>query len=183
MTDDFLPEQSPEQSSESYSGPLFLYISPARLIIASIVSFGLYEAYWIYKNWQYIKKRDSLNIRPFWRGIFGVFFCHSLLKRIHGDPEARAIQSPTFAAGGLATGWVVFVVAANIISRAPSIEASLISGIIPSYLCFVPVQKYINAVAADINPEPKFHGWSAGQIICLAFGIVVWLLLFIGLAA
>ena len=50
--------------------PLFLHIPVPRLILLSIASCGLYEAYWIYKNWRYIKERDGLNIRPFWRGVF-----------------------------------------------------------------------------------------------------------------
>ena len=79
------------------TGPLFLHIPVSRLILLSIGSCGLYEAYWIYKNWRYIKERDKLNIRPFWRGVFGIFFCHSLLRRIHEDKEARAVAEPAFS--------------------------------------------------------------------------------------
>ncbi|MEO0825917.1 MAG: hypothetical protein AAFY67_09675 [Cyanobacteria bacterium J06642_9] len=153
-----------DQSNE----PLFLHISSTRLIFLSIASFGAYEAYWIYKNWQYIKKRDGLSIRPFWRGFFGVLFCHSLLRRIYGDQEARSIKQPTFSASGLATGWIILVVAANIISRA-SIEASLVAGIIPSYLCLLPVQNYINSVAKKASSAHEFYRWSFGHIFCLIF--------------
>ena len=163
--------------------PLFLYISPARLILMSILSMSLYEAYWIYKNWWYIKERDGLDIKPFWRGIFGIFYCHSLLRRIHEDKDARAFQEPTFSAGGLATGWVILVIIANIVSRAPSIAASIIAAFIPSFLCFVPVQNYINSVTEKRNPGQKFYGWSSGHIVCLVFGLIIWILLLIGLAA
>jgi hypothetical protein len=60
------------QSTES-STPLFLNISILRLVLLSIASCGLYEAYWIYKNWRYIKERDGLEIRPFWRVFFAYF--------------------------------------------------------------------------------------------------------------
>ena len=165
------------------TGPLFLYIPVARLIILSIVSFSLYEAYWIYKNWRYIKERDGLQIRPFWRGIFGVFFCHSLLARIHNDEHARAVQEPTFSAGGLATGWVVLVITANLISRAPAVAATIVAAFIPSFLCLVPVQLYINAVTQKRTPGQRYYGWSAGHIVCLVFGILVWVLAFVGLNA
>ena len=163
--------------------PLFLHISPARLILLSIASMGLYEAYWIYKNWRYIKERDGLNISPFWRGVFGVFFCHSLLRRIHEDQEARSIQVPAFSPGGLATGWVILIIIANIVGRAPSIAASIIAAFIPSFLCLVPVQNYINAVTEKRNPGQKFYGWSSGHIVCLVIGIIIWALLLIGLGA
>ncbi|MEO0686969.1 MAG: hypothetical protein AAFY76_18470 [Cyanobacteria bacterium J06649_11] len=167
-----------DQSNE----PLFLHISSTRLICLSIVSFGLYEAYWMYKNWQYIKKRDDLNIKPFWRGIFGIFFCNSLLRRIYGDQEARAIQQPTFSASNLATGWIVLAVAANLISRAPGIWAALVAGIVPSYLCLVPVQNYVNAVTQKTNANHTFHQWSGGHIFCIVFGAILWVLLLLGLA-
>ena len=144
---------------------------------------SLYEAYWIYKNWRYIRERDGLNISPFWRGFFGIFFCHSLLRRIHEDQEARAYQQPAFSPGSLATGWVVLLIVANAISRAPSIAASIVSAFIPSFLCLAPVQNYINAVTEKRNPTQKAYGWSSGHIVCLVFGIIVWALLLIGLGS
>ena len=180
MTDEVMTDHDQKIQSRK---PLFLYIPPARLILLSITSMSLYEAYWIYKNWQYIKERDNLNISPFWRGVFGIFFCHSLLRRIHEDQESRSIQIPTFSPGTLATGWVILLIIANLVSRAPSIEASIIAAFIPSFLCLVPVQNYINVVSEKMNPAQKFYGWSSGHIVCLVFGIIVWALLLIGLSA
>lgn len=160
--------------------PLFLYISPARLILLSIATLGLYEIYWVYKNWRYIKERDGLNISPFWRGVFGIFFCHSLLRRIHEDQEARSIQVPAFSPGGLATGWVILIITANIVGRAPSIVLSIISAVIPSFLCLVPVQNYINTITVKRNPGQKFYRWSAGHMVCLVIGIISWVLHLIG---
>ena len=163
--------------------PLFLYISPARLVLLSIVSMSLYEAYWIYKNWRYIKERDGLDIKPFWRGIFGIFYCHSLLRRIHEDSEARTVQEPTFSAGGLATGWVILIIFANLVSRAPSMAAIIIAAFVPSFLCLVPVQNYINSVTKKRNPNQKFYGWSSGHLVCLVLGLIVWVLILIALGA
>lgn len=163
--------------------PLFLYISPVRLILLSILSIGLYEAYWIYKNWRYIKERDGLNIKPFWRGVFGVFYCHNLLRRIHEDKDAHEVQEPTFSAGGLATGWVILMILAAIVSHAPSIAVSIIAAFIPSFLCLVPVQNYINSVTEKRNPGQTLYGWSSGNIVCLAFGVIIWALFLISLGS
>ncbi|MGD1046219.1 MAG: hypothetical protein ABR936_13000 [Bacteroidota bacterium] len=163
--------------------PLFLYIPISRLILLSILSFGIYEAYWIYKNWWFINKRDKLDIRPFWRGIFGIFFCHSLFRRIHEDKESRSIAIPTFSPDGLASGWVVLMILTNILSRAPGIAVSIISPFIPSFLCLVPVQNYINAVQEKRNSGSEFYDWSFGHLVCLIIGIIIWLLLLIGLGS
>lgn len=169
--------------SANKDAPLFLYIPTSRLIVLSIVTMSLYEAYWVYKNWRYIKERDGLNIRPFWRGWFGIFYCHSLLRRIHEDSEAKTYAQPTFSPGSLATGWVVLLIVSNIVGRAPSILASIIAAFIPSFLCLAPVQNYINAVTEKRNPSQRYYGWSSGHIVCLVFGIIIWALLLIGLGA
>ena len=126
-----------DNQHETAQVPLFLYIPVARLVLLSIVSFGLYEAYWIYKNWSYIKERDGLNIMPFWRGVFGLFFCHSLLRRIYEDKEARVVQPPSFSAGGLATGWVVLMIVSNVVGRARVLlSASFQHSSLPSFVLF-----------------------------------------------
>jgi amino acid permease len=160
-----------------------LYIPVARLILLSIASFSAYEAYWVYKNWRYVKERDNLDIRPFWRGWFGVFFCHALLHRIHDDQEARSVELPSFSPGGLASTWVVLVIFSNVLSRAPGVAASIIAAFIPSFLCLVPVQRYVNSVNERRIPGKSYYRWSSGHIVCLVFGIIVWALLLTGLAA
>ncbi len=159
---------------EPYSGPLFLHIPVRRLIVLSIASCGLYEAYWIYKNWRFFKEREDLEIHPFWRGVFGLFFCHSLLRRIHDDAEARATVEPTFSPSKLATGFVVLMILANIIGRAPSAVASIIAFVMPSYLCLMPVQEYVNSVIEKRSPTDAYYPWSFGHFFCLAIGLVIW---------
>jgi predicted RNA-binding Zn-ribbon protein involved in translation (DUF1610 family) len=165
-------QQSVRSQRSGGDSSLFLNVSPTRLIVMSLLTSHLYEAYWIYKNWQYLKKRDNLNIWPFWRGIFGVFFCHSLLKRIYEDEDARAVESPAFSATGLATGWVVLVILGNMVSRAPGAVTTIISAVMPSFLCFLPVQQYINSVSKR-RGDP-YHGWSVGHIVCIVLGLIIW---------
>lgn len=167
--------------AEPQAATLFLYIPVARLILMSIVSFGFYEAYWIYRNWRYLKERDKLAVSPFWRGMFGIFFCHSLLRRIHEDKEACSIRLPTFSPSGLATGWVVLTIVSNVVSRAPGITASVVAAFTPSFLCLIPVQSYINSVTEQRSPGQPYYRWSLGHFVCLVPGIIVWTLLLIGL--
>jgi len=165
-------------STTTRSESLFLYIPVTRLILLSIVTGGLYEAYWIYKNWRFIKERQGLNIKPFWRGVFGVFFCHNLMKEISNDNEASAILKPSFSPGNLATGWVVLVILANLIGRAPGIAASIAAAVMPSYLFLVPVQNYINSVTEKRSPGVTYYGWSLGHFVCLIIGVLIWVSVF-----
>ncbi len=172
MQDESMVSSKLETQSDE---PLFLYISPARLIIMSIVSMGIYELYWIYKNWRYMKERYGMDITPFWRGFFGLFFCHSLLRKIHEDQESNSIQTPTFSPVLLATVWVILSIIAALLSNL------IIYAFIPAFLCLVPVQIYINEVTSKRNPEQKYYGWSSGHVVCLVYGIFGWSVALAGL--
>jgi len=170
------PGEAVPYSSSTAAEAAFLHIPVSRLIVMSILSCGLYEVYWIYKNWRYLKDRDGLNIMPFWRGWFGIFHCHSLLRTIHQDRELTQVEQPDFSPSALATGWVLLWIAANLIGQAPSALASIISFLVPSFLCLMPVQNYINRVNLKKNPNAPHAKWSTGHTVCLIFGVIIWLL-------
>ena len=162
------------------SRPMFLYISITRMILMTIASFGTFGYYWIYKNWKYLKEKDSLNIRPFWRGVFGVFYCHSLLKAVQNNADANKIQKASLPVFWLATGWVALTVISNVLVRT---SASITVGLIGLVACLflVPVQDYINDINQSSNSSASYSDWSVGQIICLVFGVICWLELFVQL--
>ena len=166
-----MTDENPEAQR---SGPPFLCIPIARLIVLSILSCGIYEAYWIYEHWAHIKRRHGLKISPFWRGAFCVFYCHSLLKRIHADAEMRAIQEPSFSPRGLANGWIIAIIAANFVDLAPGAIATFGAFLVPSYLFFVPAQKYVNSAIHKKDPTQPYHRWSFGHVLCLVLGLVIW---------
>jgi len=159
---------------------IFFYIPLSRLVFMGILTLGIFDAYWIYKNWNYINKRDNLGIQPFWRGFFCIFYCHSLFKYIKDDSEANTIKKAHFSTSGLATGWVIINILGNLVSRMNDVEVRNIGLIIsfPSFLFFIPVQNYINSANEAIEPRPKYNEWTIGHFVCLAIGIVIWAVIF-----
>lgn len=155
--------------------PLFLYIPPARLVLMSVASFGLYQPYWFYKNWQHIKERNGLDISPFWRACFGIFFCHSLLRRIYQDKKAHAfLLPPPFSSNWLASGWVILLLVLTPVGLRQINESGILV-ILGCFLfpplCLVPAQIYINAVTKKMNSRQQFHGWPWGYIDALIFSV------------
>lgn len=177
------PASSAPPERDATPSPVFLHVPIGRLVFMSVISPGLYEAYWIYKNWRYVKERDGLKMHPFWRGIFGIFFVHGILKTIRNDEQTNRLEQATFSAGGLATGWIILMVIGNALGRADDIGVNLLGMIIalPSFLFFVPVQNYINRVNVKINPRTPYTPWTAGHIVCLVLGILIWLLILAGI--
>ncbi len=91
----------------NYSRPVIFYQLPTRqLAAAAFLSGGLFEFYWLYKNWQAVRKdaRDE-EIRPFWQGIvFGIFFVWPLMKIIRLNLNRSKTEGKHFTAfaGGYA---------------------------------------------------------------------------------
>ncbi|HEV8513771.1 MAG TPA: hypothetical protein VGQ59_10860 [Cyclobacteriaceae bacterium] len=58
-------------------------ISLSKFILFSILTFSLYELWWMYKAWRFFKQKDKLDVAPAARTIFCIFFLTSLMKIIN----------------------------------------------------------------------------------------------------
>ena len=67
-------------------------VSPLKLGVLSILTLGLYELYWFYKNWKLARDEGGAKVRPFWRAIFAIFFAPSLFVRIHNSAKAIGLE-------------------------------------------------------------------------------------------
>ena len=162
---------------------VFLYVPIARFVAMSLVTLGLYEVYWIYRNWRYLSERDNLNIQPFWKGWFGIFYISSLLKTIQSDPLANRVVPARFSPGDLAAGWIICVLLGCALSRASQPAVVFLGFVIsaPSFLFLLPVQQYINRVNESLPFQPGYYRWSAGHTVLLIVGIIWWLGIFAAL--
>ena len=163
---------------------MFLYIPTGRLLAMSIATLGIYDAYWVYKNWRFFKERDGLKIQPFWRAVFTYFFMASLLKAIKTDPAANKILPAQFSSSGLAAGWLVLSIIGSMLGRSPEPEVNFLGVIIsaPAFCFLMPVQNYINELNEALPSRPAYCGWSTGHIVCLVIGIIGWLVVLAGIA-
>lgn len=175
------PALSLRQQAAPSSPSMFLYIPVWRFVLMHVLTMGIFGAYWIYKNWRYLKERDGLTIRPVWRGIFGVFYCYGILKAIRDDKPANALEPATFSAGGLATGWIIFAILGNQAAKqARNVTesfAAIVICLLPLFF-LKPVQKYLNRANEKLSPRPAFAPWSTGQAVVLVIGVLLWALEF-----
>ncbi len=173
-----------EEHSSASKDCQFLYIPISRLVIMSILTGGLYQAYWMYKNWKYIKERDKMDIKPFWLSVFGIFFIHKLFKIIQDSLTNTTFFADYYSAEPLATVWVVLNVLGSILSRSNDVFINIIGGLLSmfTFLILESVQKYINILNQSIEPKPKYHKWSIGHFVCLFLGLLIWSLSIYGIA-
>lgn len=122
----------------------FFAVGIFKLVLMSVCTFGVYDLYWFYKNWQRVKAREGTGISPFWRAFFAVLFCYQCFTHVR-DYDAPSLESGELMAGPLAAGWIILTV----LWRLPDPYWLI------CYLAFVfliPVQRRANAINDAVEP-------------------------------
>lgn len=84
---------------------LFFSVSKRKFIMMSMVTFGLYDIYWFYKNWVIV--RDSgAKVSPLLRTFFAHLTCYYLFKRIHLWANSYGMQS-RYSPGLLTASFII----------------------------------------------------------------------------
>ncbi len=93
-------------------GISYFYISEKRVFWLSLLSFGIYNIYWNYRQWKEVREKTGEDILPLWRGIFNAFWLVSLGKRAgcslrqSGADEKVQKQTVRYAARSVCL-WVI----------------------------------------------------------------------------
>ncbi|MGE3725882.1 MAG: hypothetical protein AB7I41_10040 [Candidatus Sericytochromatia bacterium] len=126
---------------------MYFSVSPLKLVIMSICTGGLYDLYWIYKNWERVKQREGIDIKPFWRGVFGILFGYKLLRKIQVSANNNQINK-TYSSFLLSVIWMLMILPVKI----PDPYSIIIYF---SALPLVPVQIVINQLNETLDPNHK----------------------------
>lgn len=160
--------ESPPRSQPSAQA-VFFPVSGLKLVVMSTVAFSIYEVYWFYRNWKFVKEQSGHDIWPFWRAIFSFFFCYSLFKDINHAAGSTSIPT-RIPAGPLALLWI----GVSLCWRLPD-PYWLVSCL--AVFALLPAQKVINQMNAEIapnhDPNSRFSAWN---IVGVVLG-GLWLLL------
>ncbi|MBI2990466.1 MAG: hypothetical protein HYY51_04780 [Candidatus Magasanikbacteria bacterium] len=70
----------------------FMVNSALKVALLSVSTFGLYELYWFWINWNVVKEKEKTKIWPIGRALFSVIFCFPLFKKILS--EASETSNP-----------------------------------------------------------------------------------------
>jgi hypothetical protein len=89
------------ENGQSQTEVPFFPVATHKFVVLSICTFGFYELYWAYRNWQRIQAASGDTLSPFWRAFFATLWNFSLFGRIR-DRVTRdgtaADWSPPFLA-------------------------------------------------------------------------------------
>jgi hypothetical protein len=156
-----MSDQTGRDAHPEQTGVLYFPVSPGKLIVMSIVTFGWYEVLWFYQHWRIYKVRTRAHVTPAARSLFAPFFCYSLFRKIRDTADAYGVDR-VFSPGLLA---VVFV-ALSFSGLLPH-PFALISFAGPFLLA--PVQVMVNEVnrkaAPGHDPNDRFTRWNIVGIV------------------
>lgn len=159
---------------------VFYPVGLPKLLVLTAVTLGLYQIFWVYKNWQWVRDVQEEQISPFWRAFFSSITNFSLYPRL-----SKTEQLGYSWFGPIAIPLAVLVLLSNVLER--YIEKQLfvplglqIASLLTMFL-FVPAAMQALRLNAD-NPEAvrlnsKF---SLGNYLVIAAGLPILLLAVMG---
>lgn len=138
---------------------VYFSISRRRLFFASILTLGIYDLYWAYKNWQAVRTYNKeYEITPVFRSwFFGMFFIYPLFLRMKKSFAQTVPAGFTFKFCALAYLLLVItdIISSKIYTQTDndliwiiSIAASFLS-----VLCLLPIQQAVNKHNQKLNPQ------------------------------
>jgi len=160
--------------SQVRTGNLFFYIPIRRFVIMNILSLGIYQIYWFYKQWFFWAKKHKQAHRSFDREAGWLLFPLMLFEKIETDKELNAVYRANFNGKLLFWAWILFggVLGIGFMSTKGNNPLYLIlSGLgdLFAIVFLLPIQIYINKVNAKLGNTYEKPG--LGHYLCIAAGI------------
>ena len=164
----------------------YYVVAPRKFYLLSIFTINLYFVYWFYRNWRGIKLRTGRDMWPPMRGIFYIFFTHSLFADVDENIKSSG-RSYSWNLSSLATLFVLVTIASAVLDRlsAKSVGSPITDLISLALVPVMPVfllkaQHAINFACDDpsgsTNSRMTIANW-----LWMALGAVFWLMGLAGL--
>lgn len=122
---------TPRDSEESAGGDVLTTnrknkLSPLAIWILMFLSVGLFQVYWLYKQWYHLKYVSNLKVSPILRAILALFFTPSLFNRISDASGEKSYGSVI----PYSIFFILLMVALNITSAATGASEGKAVGIV-----------------------------------------------------
>jgi len=154
----------------SFENSAFYPLAPLNFLVLSTLTFGLYESYWLYRNWKYIQGQRKSPMMPIARGIFSYIWFYPLFNALRQDSEnrfaANKVQA-TLLAVAFSALYVAIVLLSNVIDYASLLFDSMADAArfetafytlwFASPLLFLPMLNYINWINSKDQSALRYN--------------------------
>ncbi|GGY72006.1 hypothetical protein GCM10011613_16160 [Cellvibrio zantedeschiae] len=119
IENDTLHAEEPIEITKGGISNEFYIVSKKKFIWLYFSTFGFYSIYWFFKNWILQKKFHNETYWPAMRGLFYIFFTHSLFRQVDRKLK-NSDKKYIWDHGGIATQIVMLTLASNLLGRLAS---------------------------------------------------------------
>lgn len=167
------PTAATSMEADAYRAMPQFSVSLGKLAIMSLCTFGIYELYWAYKQWDAIRRRENEKLSPFWRAFFAPLWGFSLFPRIQTLAVNLGVPAQ-WSAGGLALGFLIL----GAMWRLPD-PYWLVSML--SFLPLLAVQRSVNQLNLAVAPAADRNDTYSGKnVVIIVLGAILLLLALLG---
>ena len=159
----------------------FYPVTPAKFLLMSAATCGLYASFWRWKCWRWAKAHDGQDIQPFWRTVFSVFWLWPLFSEANGRLTARRLP----AALGISAAVLFFAwsVGDRILSRLHLEPTWLEVSSLGVFLCNLPAVIAVHRLNGPDSPVTLGNSRATWHTaVAVGVGVLFWTLVVIGLA-
>ncbi|MFT3774639.1 MAG: hypothetical protein QM820_55515 [Minicystis sp.] len=166
-----------QQSPEAQAGQYYT-ASPLKVVLLSLASFGIYDMYWLYKQWKAVREQTRADLSPFWRAMFDIFFVGRLFEHIRHDTTGAGVPAG-MTTGALAGLYILASIIGRIAGRVDIGPIWLLgfAVAIPLALLQKEINQYVERTSPGADRNTRFN---AGNIVVLIVGGLMWLLVLAG---
>jgi hypothetical protein len=188
MSDSIYAPPEAEVVTVDNDSPPYYVVGTTKFFLLSTMTFSMYFVYWFYRNWRTVSRRTGEAMWPVMRGVFLIFFTHSLFTDVDEFIKSKG-KTFDWAPRLIATIFVILVIFSNITGQLSSnelipemVDVFTIALIPVLPLVIMPAQRAINFASDDPNGEGNskltVYNW-----LWLILGGLFWAATLLGLYA
>lgn len=181
MDNDVYKAPESDLTQDITARPEFYVVSISKMLVLFFATLGAYAIFWFYQNWKNQKIKYQEKIWPVPRGIFGVFFAHTLFRRIDKfltEGKNAYSWSPDIIATIFVVSSIFSNLASYFMSDKLAVTLSMIA-LLPVAFSLYSAQKAVNAACDDITAFQN-NNYSIANIIWIILGILFWAVTLLG---
>jgi len=164
------------------SQPVFYNLPARQLLLVQVITCGMFELYWFYKQWNYIRKLSKWHKKSFFLvTLYHIFFAYEVFRAVETNKDLNGVKRAPWNAKQLAWLWylVIPLMIVNPLRNLPFISGALSVLLVFSLTTFVllPVQRYINEANAVLARPVSKPGFGFYVVTTLSIGLLLYLII------
>lgn len=153
--------------------PIFYNIPARKLLILQIITLGLFQSYWFYKQWNYLRSRSRGTMNSYFLArMYFLLFAYDIFWKIETNKDLLKVKRAPWTSRSMAILWYLgpvgfFVLPIGLVFPA---GAAFMALVISTTLVLIPIQRYINECNVALKRPESKPSFGYYAVIVIAIG-------------